>query len=249
MDTPHGRLGHRITFLRNDFTRWPSRTAAHPAARNLSGNRTGAHRGRKDAVPQRLPPLCTRRLRQPSDRYHTAGRADAGRRRRPDRLAGGTDGTGCDHWMDRSQRTVEAVRRDGPRHTDGAGARSVGRTATPGRSGKASAAMNIVDGIAARWAKTAPFDVLPRMRWSQQRPTYRDAEPAIITSALRRSQRRPSGNWYAVADSNRIRRHPVSLTVAGKDLVAWRGEDGTLHVGPSECPHLGADLSTGKIDC
>ncbi|MFG1929477.1 DUF5914 domain-containing protein [Mycobacterium sp. NPDC048908] len=109
--------------------------------------------------------------------------------------------------------------------------------------------MNIADGIAARWAKTAPFDVLPRMRWSQQRPTYRDAEPAIITSALRRSQRRPSGNWYAVADSDRIGRHPVSLTVAGKDLVAWRGEDGTLHVGPSECPHLGADLSTGKIDC
>jgi hypothetical protein len=109
--------------------------------------------------------------------------------------------------------------------------------------------MKMVDKFAQRWAKTSPFELLPRMQWSQQQPTYRDAQPAVITAALERSQRRPSGNWYAVADSDSIRNHPVSLRVAGKDLVAWRDEDGALHVGPGECPHLGADLSTGKIDC
>ncbi|WP_263993514.1 DUF5914 domain-containing protein, partial [Mycolicibacterium fallax] len=29
----------------------------------------------------------------------------------------------------------------------------------------------------------------------------------------------------------------------------WRTADGTLAVGPSACPHLGADLSTGSVEC
>ena len=31
--------------------------------------------------------------------------------------------------------------------------------------------------------------------------------------------------------------------------MAWRDVDGTLHAGPATCPHLGADLSTGTVDC
>ncbi len=31
--------------------------------------------------------------------------------------------------------------------------------------------------------------------------------------------------------------------------MAWRGADGALHVGPGTCPHLGADLATGTVDC
>ena len=31
--------------------------------------------------------------------------------------------------------------------------------------------------------------------------------------------------------------------------MAWRDTDGTLHVGPGACPHLGADLATGTVDC
>ena len=42
------------------------------------------------------------------------------------------------------------------------------------------------------------------MSWADQRPTYRDAQPAIIEAALRRSQRRPTGNWYAFAASDRV---------------------------------------------
>ncbi len=100
-----------------------------------------------------------------------------------------------------------------------------------------------------RLSKTMPFQLLPTARWSAQRPTYRDAEPAIIDAALRRSQRRPSGNWYAFAASDAIRTQPLGTSVAGVELVAWRGEDGGLHVGPGACPHLGADLATGRIDC
>jgi Domain of unknown function (DUF5914)/Rieske [2Fe-2S] domain len=103
--------------------------------------------------------------------------------------------------------------------------------------------------ISDRLAKTNPFQVLPALRWPAQRPTYRDAAPVVIDAALRRSQRRPSGNWYSFAASDTIRNRPVGTSVGGRELVAWRGDDDTLHVGPGACPHLGADLATGKVDC
>jgi hypothetical protein len=101
-----------------------------------------------------------------------------------------------------------------------------------------------------RWPKNAPLQVLPRINWSSQRPTYREAEPAVIDAALQRSQRRPSGNWYAFAASSSVRdKRPFGTTVAGVEIVAWRDGHGHLQVGPGSCPHLGADLSTGTLDC
>ncbi len=109
--------------------------------------------------------------------------------------------------------------------------------------------MSTVRSLAAKWAKSSPFKVLPRERWASQRPTYKDAEPAIINAALARSQRRPSGNWYAFAASDSIRDKPLGTSVGGVEIVAWRDTDRTLHVGPATCPHLGADLATGTVDC
>ena len=101
-----------------------------------------------------------------------------------------------------------------------------------------------------RWPKSFPIQLLPRADWAAQRPTYRDAEPAIIDAALARSARRPSGNWYAFAASSSVRANrPFGTSVAGVEIVAWRDETGGLHVGPGTCPHLGADLATGTIDC
>lgn len=109
--------------------------------------------------------------------------------------------------------------------------------------------MSVLAELKARLAKTTPFQVLPRTAWSGQRPTYDDAQPSLIDSALRRSQRRPSGNWYAFAASDTVGKRPISATVGGVELVAWRAEGGVLAVGPAACPHLGADLSTGTVDC
>jgi hypothetical protein len=103
--------------------------------------------------------------------------------------------------------------------------------------------------LTSRLAKTTPFEMLPPLKWSSQPATYRAADPAVIESAVRRSQRRPSGNWYPLAASDAIGDRPVGTSVAGLELVAWRGTGGALHVGPGACPHLGADLSTGKLDC
>jgi nitrite reductase/ring-hydroxylating ferredoxin subunit len=96
--------------------------------------------------------------------------------------------------------------------------------------------------------KDWPLQVIPRTPWADQRPTYRDAKPAIIEAALRRSQAKPTGNWYAFAASRDVRPgRPYGTRVAGVELVAWRDEQLRLCVGPRSCPHLGADLATGTV--
>lgn len=108
--------------------------------------------------------------------------------------------------------------------------------------------MSLLTEFKANLSKNSPIRLLPRTPWAGQRPTYRDADPAVIASALARSQARPSGNWYPFAAADDIAGKPVGFTVAGHDLVAWRGENGALNAGPAACPHLGADLSTGRLD-
>ena len=90
--------------------------------------------------------------------------------------------------------------------------------------------MSVLSGMTAKWAKASPFTVLPREQWASQRPTYKDAEPAIIDAALARAERRPSGNWYAFAASDSIRDRPFGTSVGGIEIVAWRDVDSTLHV-------------------
>ena len=61
----------------------------------------------------------------------------------------------------------------------------------------------------------------------------------------------PTG-WYRLSDSASLRpgglRHIECL---GRQLVLWRSEDGAPHVMHAFCPHLGANLSHGRVrgDC
>ncbi|OBK15718.1 DUF5914 domain-containing protein [Mycobacterium asiaticum] len=108
--------------------------------------------------------------------------------------------------------------------------------------------MSVGDRIVRRWPKDWPLQLIPRDLWAKQRPTYGQAQPAIINAALDRSQRRPTGNWYVFAASRDVRsRRPLGARVAGIELVAWRDRLGQLRVGPGACPHLGADLATGIV--
>lgn len=98
--------------------------------------------------------------------------------------------------------------------------------------------------------KAIPLQVIPKANWAAQRPTYQDAEPVLINAALKRAEVRPSGNWYVFAASTDIRTdRPFGTRVGGIDVVAWRDQQRQLHVGPATCPHLGADLATGKVNC
>ncbi|HKI41726.1 MAG: DUF5914 domain-containing protein [Mycobacterium sp.] len=108
--------------------------------------------------------------------------------------------------------------------------------------------MNIRGKFRQIWPKDVPLQALPRTSWANQRPTYREAEPAIIEAALRRSRHKPTGNWYAFAASRDVRAgRPFGARVAGVEVVAWRDRLGSLRVGPRSCPHLGADLATGVV--
>jgi hypothetical protein len=100
-----------------------------------------------------------------------------------------------------------------------------------------------------RATKSWPFEALPPSDWSTQKPTYTEANPALIRAAVSRAQRRPSGNWFAFAASSRVAGKAWGTTVGGVQIVAWRAADGALRVGPRACPHLGADLATAPVEC
>ncbi|QLH20149.1 DUF5914 domain-containing protein [Streptomyces sp. Rer75] len=91
--------------------------------------------------------------------------------------------------------------------------------------------------------------------WDRQRPTWREARPPLIAAALKRAQDRPSGNWYVLGASAAVAPgRPFGRTVAGTEVVAWRGPGGRLVAGPGACPHLGAPLkdavvSRGRLLC
>ncbi|MET7933126.1 DUF5914 domain-containing protein [Streptomyces sp. NPDC005322] len=84
--------------------------------------------------------------------------------------------------------------------------------------------------------------------WERQPPTWRQARPGIVADALKRAQARPGGNWYVLAAGRDIRPgRPFGRTVAGVEVVAWRGADGRLRTGPGACPHLGAPLKDSPV--
>ncbi|MHC5264015.1 DUF5914 domain-containing protein [Streptomyces sp. UC4497] len=86
--------------------------------------------------------------------------------------------------------------------------------------------------------------------WERQEPTWRQARPAVIETALKRSQARPSGNWYVVGATRDVpAAAPLGRTVAGRELVIWRDTDGNLAAGPGACPHLGAPLKDSPLRC
>ncbi|MDQ0964212.1 hypothetical protein QFZ66_008090 [Streptomyces sp. B4I13] len=86
--------------------------------------------------------------------------------------------------------------------------------------------------------------------WERQRPTWREARPAVIARALEDAQGRPSGNWYVVGASRDVRDdRPLARTIAGQEIVVWRDASGRLVAGPGICPHLGAPLRDSPVRC
>ncbi|MEU3441271.1 2Fe-2S ferredoxin, partial [Streptomyces griseoincarnatus] len=63
--------------------------------------------------------------------------------------------------------------------------------------------------------------------WERQRPTWRDAKPALIAGALKRAQARPSGNWYVVGSSRDVGGGPaVGGAGGGPGGGVWGGTGG-----------------------
>lgn len=54
--------------------------------------------------------------------------------------------------------------------------------------------------------------------------------------------------WYCLGLASGYDEKPVKLNYFGTRLVAYRGEDGQVHVLDGYCPHMGADLSEGCVE-
>ncbi|MFD6993922.1 DUF5914 domain-containing protein [Streptomyces sp. NPDC059943] len=88
------------------------------------------------------------------------------------------------------------------------------------------------------------------VNWADQKPSWREARPALIAGALKRALAGPSGNWYVIGAARDVRPgRPLGRRVAGVELVLWRDESGRLVAGPGACPHLGAPLKDGRVHC
>jgi len=93
-----------------------------------------------------------------------------------------------------------------------------------------------------------PLRRLHRCDWADQNPLWAECKPGTIRAALARALTRPSGGWFVLAGSRQIRPgRAFGRVVAGRELVAWRDDDGRLHVGPGACPHLGAALCDAPV--
>ena len=222
MGTPTPRLCRRIALLRNGL-RDGQTMPRSGSCTALPRNRLGAGGLRTRAASKRLPAVYAGNLRAAADGDDATARAGAGRRRDPGRLAGGADGTRGHHRMVGRQSLAGAVGTCRSRAVHGSHPWAVRATAVAGGPRKATRGHEVGDQLRRRWPKDWPLQVVPRASWTQQRPTYGDAQPSIINAALDRSQRRPTGNWYVFAASRDVRTgRPLGARVAGTELVAWR---------------------------
>jgi len=55
-------------------------------------------------------------------------------------------------------------------------------------------------------------------------------------------------SWYLFATSAELARGPVSKTMLGRQLVAFRGESGAIAIMDARCSHMGADLGCGHVE-
>jgi nitrite reductase/ring-hydroxylating ferredoxin subunit len=109
--------------------------------------------------------------------------------------------------------------------------------------------MSVFEWVRSRWPEHVPVEPMAPAPWPEQEPTWRQARPSLIEAATARAVARPSGNWFVVAGSAQVRPdRAFGTTVAAREIVVWRDRDGALVAGPGACPHLGADLSLGRVD-
>jgi vanillate O-demethylase monooxygenase subunit len=53
--------------------------------------------------------------------------------------------------------------------------------------------------------------------------------------------------WYVAASTSEIGRTPLGRTIAGKPIVLFRRQDGTVVALADRCPHYDLPLSSGQI--
>ena len=100
-----------------------------------------------------------------------------------------------------------------------------------------------------------PLRRLPEEPRDRLADTWREARPSRIRRSFLDSQSRDPGGWHVVGASSEVgATRSRARTVAGREIVLWRGTDGDLLAGPGSCPHLGAllddcEVMHGRVHC
>ena len=82
-----------------------------------------------------------------------------------------------------------------------------------------------------------PVRYLPQTTPDHLRGTWREARPARIEASLRAALRQPTHGWLVAAASADVPTGRTLLrTVAGREVVLWRGADGVRARGPGRLP-------------
>ncbi|MEM7606851.1 MAG: DUF5914 domain-containing protein [Myxococcota bacterium] len=85
-----------------------------------------------------------------------------------------------------------------------------------------------------------------RGEMGSDRPDWEQANPRFIERASAHAQAKGGGGWVVLDASRRIDK-PRAFTVAGREWVAWRTDEG-VRIAPNECPHMGARLDGGRCE-
>ena len=74
--------------------------------------------------------------------------------------------------------------------------------------------------------------------------------PAKASAGLPESQDFPAtpATWYLFCQSKELSNKPLSKTMLGRRLVAYRDSHGRVNMMDASCAHMGADLGRGRID-
>ena len=83
------------------------------------------------------------------------------------------------------------------------------------------------------------IDMNRNVNQRQQKPYHIKAE--VI-------EERYARGWHCIGAPSDYGQKPVKLEYFGTKLVAYRGEDGQVHVLDAWCPHMGGDLSEGCVE-
>ncbi|HEY7988083.1 MAG TPA: DUF5914 domain-containing protein [Lapillicoccus sp.] len=102
--------------------------------------------------------------------------------------------------------------------------------------------------IRAEIRKRVPIQNVPTVPHEYLRSTWKQARPGRIRASFDVAQSQDPGGWYVVGRSGDVgTTRSVTRMVAGREIVLWRDEDGTLMAGPGTCPHLGALLDDCEV--
>ena len=102
--------------------------------------------------------------------------------------------------------------------------------------------------IRAEIRKRVPIQNVPTVPHEHLRSTWKQARPGRIRASFDVAQSQDPGGWYVVGRSGDVgTSRSVTRTIAGREIVLWRDEAGTLMAGPGTCPHLGALLDDCEV--